>query len=81
MAPQGITMQQLQMTVHAADVLALLESADEPMLIAQVARGVALPPTLLTLVLDELHDAGLVEPGNDRSTVRLVRKSDGRFAR
>ena len=64
-------------------VLDVLMSEGPELPIVVLARHLAVPPTRLVAVLDDLHDAGLVDNGRERGSVVLVpeRQQEGRFKR
>lgn len=64
-------------------VLDVLEQEGPELPVAVLARRVALPPTRLVAILDDLHDEGRVTTGPETHSVALVPapQGDGRFAR
>jgi DNA-binding IclR family transcriptional regulator len=64
-------------------VLDVLAAEGPEMPIVVLARHLAVPPTRLVGVLDDLHDEGLVDNGRARGSVMLVpvRHEEGRFTR
>ena len=64
-------------------VLAALQAEGAALPLVVLARRLAIPPSRLAAVLDDLYDEGLVAPGRERGTVALVPRAreDGRFSR
>lgn len=57
-----------------------LEAGGPEMPIVVLARLTRIAPTQLVPLLDELYDAGLVDAGSERSSVRLLpTRATGRF--
>lgn len=61
----------------------VLEAEGPELPIVVLARLLAVPPSHLVGVLDDLFDEGLVTPGRERGTVMLAPppQGDGRFRR
>ena len=72
-----------EVSEQGARVLEVLEAAEHELPVVVIARMTGIQPTKLRRVLDDLHDAGLVDQGSERATVRLVRArgAEGRFDR
>lgn len=73
---------QAGMSEQAGRVLDALRAGGPELPIVILARITRQPPTALATILDELYEAGYVEPGAERRSIRAVPvDSGGRFAR